>query len=41
MKTWDATQVRAFLEATHNDRLHPLWRLLAMTGMRRGEVLGV
>ena len=41
MKTWDATQVRAFLEATSNDRLHPLWRLLAMTGMRRGEVLGL
>jgi integrase/predicted RNA-binding Zn-ribbon protein involved in translation (DUF1610 family) len=41
MKTWDATQVRAFLEATRNDRLHPLWRLLAMTGMRRGEVLGL
>ncbi len=41
MKTWNATQVRAFLEATRNDRLHPLWRLLAMTGMRRGEVLGL
>ena len=41
MKTWDATQVRAFLEATRNDRLHPLWRLLALTGMRRGEVLGL
>src|ERR1035437_2804279 len=41
MKTWDATQVRAFLESTRNDRLHPLWRLLAMTGMRRGEVLGL
>ena len=41
MKTWNATQVRAFLEATRNDRLHALWRLLAMTGMRRGEVLGL
>ena len=41
MKTWTATQVRAFLEATRNDRLHALWRLLAMTGMRRGEVLGL
>lgn len=41
MKTWDATQVRALLEATRNDRLHPLWRLLAMAGMRRGEVLGL
>jgi integrase len=40
MKTWSAAQVRAFLEATKDDRLYPLWRLLALTGMRRGEVLG-
>jgi integrase/predicted RNA-binding Zn-ribbon protein involved in translation (DUF1610 family) len=41
MRTWNAEQVRAFLESTRNDRLHPLWRVLAMTGMRRGEVLGL
>jgi integrase len=41
MKTWTAEQVRAFLEATKGDRLYPLWRLLCLTGMRRGEVLGV
>ena len=41
MKTWSAGQVRAFLAATKDDRLHPLWRLLCLTGMRRGEVLGV
>ena len=41
MKTWSAEQVRAFLVATKDDRLHPLWRLLCLTGMRRGEVLGV
>ena len=41
MKTWSAAQVRGFLVATTGDRLHPLWRLLALTGMRRGEVLGV
>jgi integrase len=41
MKTWSAAQVRAFLEATKDDRLHPLWRLLCLTGMRRGEALGV
>ena len=41
MKTWSAVQVRAFLEATKDDRLYPLWRLLCLTGMRRGEVLGV
>ena len=33
--------MRAFLEATKDDRLYPLWRLLCLTGMRRGEVLGV
>jgi integrase/predicted RNA-binding Zn-ribbon protein involved in translation (DUF1610 family) len=41
MKTWSAAQVRAFLEATKDDRLYPLWRLFCLTGMRRGEVLGV
>jgi integrase len=41
MKTWSAQQVRAFLEATKDDRLYPLWRLFCLTGMRRGEVLGV
>jgi integrase len=33
--------LRAFLAATRDDRLAPLWRLLAMTGMRRGEALGL
>src|ERR1700687_3504674 len=34
---------RCFLEASHaaDDRLHPLWVLLATTGMRRGEALGL
>jgi integrase len=41
MKTWSAVQVRAFLTATKDDRLYPLWRLFCLTGMRRGEVLGV
>ena len=41
MKTWEAAQLRAFLDSTRDDRLGPLWRLLAMTGMRRGEALGV
>lgn len=34
-------QLRHFFEATFEDRLFPLWRLTAMTGMRRGEVLGL
>jgi integrase len=41
MRTWSAQQLKAFLEATRDDRLSPLWHLLAMTGMRRGEALGL
>ena len=41
MKTWSGAQLAAFLEATRDDRLHGLWHLLAMTGMRRGEALGL
>ena len=39
MKTWTAEQLAAFLSATQDDRLHALWHLLALTGMRRGEAL--
>ncbi len=41
MKTWDAGQLKAFLAPTKGDRLSPLYHLLAMTGMRRGEVCGL
>ncbi len=41
LKTWDAKQLKAFLEATREERLSPLWHLLAMTGLRRGEALGL
>src|SRR5450759_29221 len=41
LKTWSAAQLKAFLTATHDDRLGPVWHLLAMTGMRRGEALGL
>ncbi len=41
MKTWTAEQLGAFLRATADDRLHDLWHVLAMTGMRRGEALGL
>ena len=41
MMTWDADQLRTFFEQTADDRLFPLWRLAAMSGMRRGEVLGL
>jgi integrase len=41
--SWDAATLRQFLaaSATSADRLHPLWVLLATTGMRRGEALGL
>lgn len=41
MKTWSAEQLVAFLAFVRNDRLSALWHTLAMTGMRRGEALGL
>ena len=38
---WSAGQLAAFLVRVRSDRLFALWRLLAMTGMRRGEALGL
>ncbi len=41
MRTWSAEQLAAFLAATKDDRLHALWHLLALTGLRRGEALAL
>jgi integrase len=41
IKTWTAVEVRAFLEAVKQDRLAAMWIVMASTGMRRSEVLGV
>ena len=41
MHTWSAEELAAFLQATREDRLGPLWHMLATTGLRRGEVLGL
>lgn len=41
MRTWPAAEVRRFLSETSQDSLHPLWTLLATTGLRRGEALGL
>jgi integrase len=38
---WTAEQLQAFLVSVRGDRLFALWRLLSMTGMRRGEALGL
>ncbi len=41
MKFWDASEVRAFLEACKGDRMEALFRLALDTGMRQGELLGL
>ncbi len=41
MKIWSAEQLRTFLASMADDRLYAMWLLLATTGMRRGEVLGL
>ncbi len=41
LRTWSAEQVRAFLAYVADDADLALWRVAAMTGMRRGEVLGL
>jgi len=38
---WDVEYVAAFLEAVRDDPLFPLWWLVALRGLRRGEVVGV
>ncbi|MGO8685156.1 MAG: hypothetical protein ACLQUT_11340, partial [Thermoleophilia bacterium] len=41
LPAWNATQLAGFLSFVSDDRLAALWRLMAMTGMRRGEALGL
>lgn len=41
MHTWSADELRRFLHHVRGDRLYAAWRLLATTGMRRGELLGL
>ena len=41
IESWVPDQVRAFLSFVADDRLAPLWRLVATTGLRRGELLGL
>lgn len=38
---WSSDQLKNFLAVAKDDDLHPLWHLLATTGMRRGEALGL
>ena len=41
LPAWNAEQLAGFLWSVQGDRLFALWRLLAMTGCRRGEALGL
>ncbi len=41
MQTWNGAQLRTFLDSIDHDRLRGCWWLLANTGMRRGEALGL
>ena len=38
---WQPSELAGFLNATRVDRLEAIWRLAALTGMRRGEILGL
>jgi integrase len=40
-KAWSAEEARRFLAASAGNNLEPLWVLIATTGLRRGEALGV
>ena len=41
MRAWTADDLRRFVKATRSHRLGAIWMLMATTGMRRGEVLGL
>jgi hypothetical protein len=38
---WTLAEARRFGDHVRDDRLYPLWRLLLMTGLRRGELCGL
>jgi integrase len=38
---WTARQLAAFLDHVHDDRLYPMWWLIALRGLRRGEAAGL
>jgi integrase len=39
--SWEPSELAQFLDAIRESRLEAIWRLAAMTGMRRGEILGL
>jgi integrase len=40
-EVWSPAEIRTFLESVRDDRLYAAWLLLATTGLRRGELLGL
>jgi integrase len=40
-RTWSAAELDRFLDHVVGDRLAAAWRVLALTGVRRGELLGL
>ena len=41
LTTWTASELRSFLDSVEDDRWYSMWRVSAMTGMRRAEVAGM
>ena len=41
VQAWEPRELATFLDHARGTRLQAIWRLAAMTGMRRGEVLGL
>jgi integrase len=41
MRVWSPDELAGFLVSTENDRLSALWLLMATTGLRRSEVVGL
>ncbi|HTU98197.1 MAG TPA: site-specific integrase, partial [Solirubrobacteraceae bacterium] len=41
IQAWEPDELARFLDTVRGTRLEAIWRLSAMTGMRRGEILGV
>ena len=41
VETWSAQELGRFLEAISDDRLHPLYLMLGLVGLRRGEAVAL
>lgn len=41
LQTWSASELRGFVDSTRDHELHNVWCVLAATGMRRAEILGL